>query len=146
MGRGRFLLLATDAHGVPGKDGKSVNPLDFFILGDWQQLREAGQYVLRGQSPYLQGNFFYPLSTAIWLIAPLSALPYELSVAIWVALSMGSLWLALGSAAPLFWLSYPFLALLRTGQIDAWFVAPLTWLMSDKPRWAGVACALLTLK
>jgi hypothetical protein len=120
--------------------------LQFFILGDFQVLRGVGRDLLQGRDPYPGGVFFYPLPLGLWLTVPLAALPYEWAVALWAVLSFVSLWLALGKPAALFWASYPFLALMRTGQVDALFIAPLYWLISDGPRVAPVSAALLTLK
>jgi hypothetical protein len=101
--------------------------------------------LIQGHDPYLGGFFFYPLPLGLWLTVPLAALPFEWAVALWAALSVVSLWLALGKPAPLFWVSYPFLALVRTGQVDALFIAPLYWLIADGPLAAPISAALLTL-
>jgi hypothetical protein len=128
-----LLVLATF------KSDRHVYPLyDFEIF--WR----SGRRILAGTSPYRVHGFVSPLPLAV-LFVPLALLPELAAYAVFVLVTLGMLWKAVGRRAGWALLSFPVLFTFFVGQVDlplalaAALLGPLAFpLLLAKPQLAFV--------
>lgn len=111
---------------------------------DYENYRQAGQLLLRGENPY-GPHRYYPLPTILWVFVPLALLPDGFRL-FWVMGGFVSALFLHRERAWLFLLFPPLWIVIRDGMLEGWLLLPLALLLSNRTGWAGLAAALLLFK
>jgi hypothetical protein len=108
------------------------------MFRDWYIFYSAGRAILDGASPYGVVDYFNPIQAA-WLLAPSTFLPFEIWVAVMIALSFLAVILLCRKNSHWTLLSFPFVFGMIMGSLDLFLWVPARLL-------GGVGLALITLK
>lgn len=112
---------------------------DYAIYARWGSAARSGIW-----NPPEQYNP-YPLPTTLWIFVPLSLLPDWFKV-VWTIGPYLILLYLYGKPGLIWWVFYPMMVQGGVGQMDAWLLLPLAWVLDRRPWLAGIGAVLLLFK